>query len=92
MVWSPLLEVGKHHAPATPQSPIVIGSPRYYQVTGLKPPKAPKQQPAQATAFASSSRDKSDAMSVTTIDSLEKPILEDKQHSKKSSKLPKMFK
>ena len=86
MVWSPILELGKYHAPATPQPPIVVGSPRYYQVTGLKPPKAPKH-PTSTTV----SSDISDAMSVTTVDSLEKPILEERKDGKRS-RLSKMFK
>lgn len=80
MVFSPILEVGKYHAPRTPQPPIVIGSPRYYQVTGLKPPKAPKTQIEQTII----SQDNFDAMS---IDSLEKPILN--QKPPKSNKLAK---
>ncbi|KAJ9155839.1 hypothetical protein NKR19_g4351 [Coniochaeta hoffmannii] len=89
MVWSPLLEVGKYHAPPTPNPPVVVGSPRYYQVTGLKPPKAAKQPSTRTQqvqqAPTASGDDFSDTMSV---DSLEKPILE--QHrSHKSSSLAK---
>jgi hypothetical protein len=80
MVWSPILEVGKHLVPPTPQPPIVIGSPRYYQVTGLKPPKPTKTRLEQTTV----SLDKFDTMS---IDSLEKPILNKKPP--KSNKLVK---
>lgn len=80
MVFSPILEVGKYHAPRTPQPPIVIGSPRYYQVTGQKPPKPAKAQPEQTAA----SLHNFDAMS---IDSLEKPILS--QKPPRSNKLAK---
>ncbi|OIW23847.1 hypothetical protein CONLIGDRAFT_637089 [Coniochaeta ligniaria NRRL 30616] len=81
MVWSPLLEVGKYHAPPTPQPPIVIGSPRYYQVTGLKPPKSTKTQPEQTAP----NTDKFD--DTMSIDSLEKPILN--QKPPKSNRLAK---
>lgn len=84
MVFSPILELGKHHAPRTPQPPIVIGSPRYYQVTGLKAPKTDKKQ--STTTFCP---DKSDAASIASFDSLEKPILGKKQP--KSSRLSKLF-
>jgi hypothetical protein len=81
MVWSPLLEVGKYHAPPTPNPPVVVGSPRYYQVTGLKPPKAPKSQAQQQH------HQDYDAMS---IDSLEKPILpQHVEHRSSPSKLAK---
>jgi len=84
MVFSPILEVGKHLAPRTPQPPIVVGSPRYYQVTGQKPPKQPKTTGSVETS------DKADAMSMVSVDSIEKPLLDSKQP--KPSRLSKLFK
>jgi hypothetical protein len=91
MVWSPILERGKYHAPSTPNPPPVYGSPRYYQVTGLKPPKAPKSATTTTTTTTTRLVQESNTLDYDTmsIDSFEKPILEQPRTTAKSSKLAK---
>jgi hypothetical protein len=81
MVFSPILELGKRHAVPTPQPPVVVGSPRYYQLTGQKPPKMSNE-----TAGTTVCLDKDDTMS---INSLEKPSYDPKPS--KSRRLAEAF-